>query len=461
MTSDASLPTRPGRLDELELIDDADRRARSYIEGIGSRRVFPDSAAVDELRAFREPLPVEGHDARSTLRLLDEKGSAGAVESNGGRYFGFVTGATLPVAAAADRMALAWDNSGSSFAGSPAAATIEEVAGAWLLEILDLPRSSAVGFTTSASAGTVIALSAARRAILAAQNWDVDRAGLGGSPNVRIVASELAHAVAVKALRLLGFGLDNVEWVPVDDHGRIDVLQLPALDASTILILQAGEVNSGEFDPFAELIDRAEAAGAWVHIDGAFGLWARASKHRQLTAGVERADSWTVDGHKWLNTPYDSAMVILRDPEALVGAMKSDAVYLSPSFDAQRNRTLEFSRRARGIPVWAALRTLGRVGVADLVERTMHLADRVAEGLRDAGYDVLNRVVLNQVLVSTDDPDQTRRITEAAQASGETWFGQTVWKGRSAFRISVSSWRTTEDDVDALLLLLGSLRQAD
>jgi glutamate/tyrosine decarboxylase-like PLP-dependent enzyme len=460
MSSEFSPGPSPDREGEVALLEDADRRARSYVRDIGSRRVFPSDTDLAALRAFDEPLPQAGETAASTVRLLDEIGSAGAVESNGARYFGFVTGATLPVAAAADRLALAWDNSGSSSVGSPTTSTIEDVAARWLLEILDLPRSSAVGFTTSASSGTVIALSAARRSILAGLGWDVDRAGLAGAPEVRVVASELAHVVVVKALRLLGFGLDNVQWAPVDDHGRVDPSRLPPLDGSTILILQAGEVNTGEFDPFAELLDRAQDAGAWVHVDGAFGLWARASRHHALTAGVDRADSWSVDGHKWLNTPYDSAMVIVRDEAALVGAMRSDAVYLAPSVDAQRNRTLDFSRRGRGIPVWAALRTLGRAGVADLVERTMHLAAYAADGLRGAGYDVLNRVTLNQVLVAADDPERTRRIVHAAQQTGDTWFGETTWQGRAAFRISVSSWRTTEADIDALVALLRSLRYA-
>ena len=448
----------PALDEEVALLADADQRARSYIAGIGSRPVFPTERDIAGLSAFRESLPGEGHAPSSTVRLLDDVGSAGAVETNGGRYFGFVTGATLPVAAAADRIALAWDNSGTSSAGSPVSAVIEDVAAGWLLDILDLPRSSAVGFTTSASAGTVIALAAARRSLLAAHGWDLDRAGLAGSPTIRVVASELAHVVVIKALRILGFGLDNIEWAPVDDFGRIDPEKLPALDSSTILILQAGEVNSGEFDPFDRVIAIAEPAGAWVHVDGAFGLWARASKHRELTSGVDRANSWTVDGHKWLNTPYDSAMVIARDPDALVGAMKSEAVYLPPAPDAQRNRTLEFSRRARGIPVWAALRTLGRAGVADLVERTMSLASYAADGLREAGYDVLNRVTLNQVLVATDDPEQTQRVLLAAQQSGRTWFGQTSWRGQLAFRISVSSWRTTRADIDDLVDLLRSLR---
>lgn len=442
-------------LHELDLIRDADARAQSYVDKIGSRPVYPAPGSVDALDAFAEDLPEHGLDAASTIRLMDEIGSPATVETNGGSYFGFVIGAALPVAAAADRLALAWDN-----AVSPSTGAIEKIACRWLLEILDLPRESAVGFTTSASSGTIVALATARRTLLARQGWDVDLRGVAGAPPVRVVATERAHVAVIKALKVLGFGLDNIEWAPVDGFGRVDPDRLPALDATTILVLQAGEVNTGEFDLFEPLIASADASGAWVHVDGAFGLWARASKHRHLGAGAEKASSWTVDGHKWLNTPYDSAMVIVRDPTAIAGAMHSDAAYSPASPDAQKNLTLEFSRRARGVPVWAALRTLGRDGVADLVERTVDLAASAAEGLRSAGYDVLNRVVLNQVLVATDDPEQTARIVKAAQDSGVTWFGQTSWNGRVAFRISVSSWRTTQKDIDELIELLRSLRYA-
>lgn len=444
--------------DELDLLRDADERAQRYIEGIGSRPVFPAAESIDALAAFSEPLPEEGHDAASTVALLDEVGSPAAVESNGARYFGFVTGATLPVAAAADRIALAWDNSASDPSGTPGVGAIEQTAADWVLEILDLPRDAAVGFTTSSGSGTVVALATARKTLLARQGWDFDRLGADGAPKVRIVASELAHVVVRKAVRVLGFGLDRVEWVPTDEYGRIRNDQVPALDGSTILILQAGEVNTGEFDDFDALIALAEAVGAWVHVDGAFGLWARATKHKAVTAGIERADSWAVDGHKWLNTPYDSAMLIVRDRQALASTMFAGAVYAPTTDDAQENLTLEFSRRGRGVPVWAALRTLGRSGVASLVEGSMDLASAAADGLRAAGFDVLNRVVLNQVLVAAEDEATTGRIVAAAQASGRTWFGSTVWRGRKAFRISVSSWRTTRAEIDDLVALLSELR---
>lgn len=446
-------------MDELNLLADADARSRHYIEGSVTRRVFPSDEAIAALGAFDEPLPAQGLPAEDTLALLDSFGSPATTASNGPNYFGFVIGAALPAAAAAERLMLAWDQCASSFDNSPVAATVERQASRWVLEVLDLPRDSAVGFGTSATACTLVAIAAARRALLARKGWNFDGDGLIGAPEVRVVVSELVHITVKKALRVLGFGTKRVVTAPVDAYGRIDPARLPPLDDLTILCVQAGEVNTGEFDPFAALIPQAKAAGAWVHVDGAFGLWARASSKSHLTDGIDGADSWTTDGHKWLNTPYDGAMTICRDAAALAGAMNSDAIYSSAAQDAQKNLNLEFSRKARGIPVWAALRVLGRSGVASMVERHCAQASRIADGLRAAGYEVLNRVVLNQVLVRSAMDDQTIAILQAAQASGEVWFGPTAWQGRPAFRISVSSWRTNDKHVDDLVDLLSNLME--
>ncbi|KVO96639.1 pyridoxal-dependent decarboxylase [Burkholderia ubonensis] len=444
-------------MDELALLADADRRAHAYLTSVDTRRVFPDAAALANLAAFDEPLPERGKPADDVLRLLDGAGSPATVASNGPNYFGFVIGAALPAAAAAERLMLAWDQCASSFDNSPVAATIERQAARWVVDALDLPRDSAVGFGTSATACTLVAIAAARRALLARKGWDFEGDGLIGAPEVKVVISALAHITVKKALRVLGFGMKRIVVAPVDAHGRIDPDRLPPLDDMTIFCMQAGEVNTGEFDPFAVLIPRAKAAGAWVHVDGAFGLWARASSKAALTDGIDGADSWTTDGHKWLNTPYDGAMVICRDADALAVAMNAAAAYSSAERDAQMNLNLEFSRRARGIPIWAALRALGRDGVAAMIDRHCALASRVATGLRAAGYEVLSRVVLNQVLVRAATDAQTVAIREAAQASGEVWFGPTVWQGRPAFRISVSSWRTEEAHVDRLVDLLAGL----
>ncbi|MBA3667830.1 MAG: aspartate aminotransferase family protein [Sphingomonas sp.] len=447
-------------MDDALLMADADARAAHYLDSVATRRVFPDQQALAALREFEEELPVSGYAGKSTLALLDTVGSAAAVVSNGPRYFGFVVGAALPAGAAAERLMLAWDQCASSFNNSPVAATVEKVAARWILEILDLPREGAVGFGTSATACAIACLSAARRTLLARCGWDFDRDGLSGAPEIKAVVSDLAHITVIKALRILGFGTARLLIAPTDDHGRIDPAQMPPLDDRTILCLQAGEVNTGEFDPFTALIPRVRAAGAWVHVDGAFGLWARASSQRPPTEGVEDADSWTVDGHKWLNTPYDGAMAICRDGDALAQAMNSDAAYATASKDAQKNLTLEFSRRARGIPIWAALRSLGREGVGEMVDRHCRQARELAERLRGAGYEILNRVVINQVLVRADSDEQTIAIREAAQALGEAWFGPTVWQGRPAFRLSVSSWRTRDEDIEALAAMLCRLKKA-
>ncbi|TPG52099.1 aspartate aminotransferase family protein [Sphingomonas glacialis] len=443
---------------ELALYADAARRGAAYLEGVSGRRVFPDQQGLDGLRAFDEGLPAFGLSPESTLALLDESGSPATVATNGPRYFGFVVGAALPAAAAAERLMLAWDQGAALHVASPVSARIEAVASSWLLEVLDLPRSSAVGFGTSSTACGLTCLAAARRSVLLKAGFDLDVLGIAQCPEVKVVVSEKVHVTVLKALRILGFGRSQLLIAPVDGEGRIDLDRLPPLDATTILCLQAGEVNTGEFDPFGPLIARAREAGAWVHVDGAFGLWARASATRRaLTEGIDLADSWTVDGHKWLNTPYDCAMAICRDPEALAGAMNSDAAYAVGSADAQKNLTLEFSRRARGIPVWAVLRSLGTVGVAELVDRHCRQALRLAGGLRAAGFEVVNRVVLNQLVVRAADDAQTNAVRIAAERSGELWFGSTSWNGRAAFRLSVSSWRTTDGDIERAIELLAKL----
>jgi glutamate/tyrosine decarboxylase-like PLP-dependent enzyme len=448
-------------MDDLSLLADADARARSYVASVQERRVFPDAAALAALSAFEESLPAQGQGDTDTLALLDQLGSPATVVSNGPRYFGFVIGACLPSAAAAERLVVAWDQCASSFDNSPIAATLEKVAAGWVLEALDLPRQGAVGFGTSATASTIACLTAARRALLAGKGWDFDQDGLAGAPEIKVIVSDVVHVTVRKALRVLGFGMGRLLVAPTDGNGRIDPDRLPPIDDATILCLQAGEVNTGEFDPFEQLVPRAKTAGAWVHVDGAFGLWARASRSAaHLAAGVEQADSWTTDGHKWLNTPYDGAMAICRDPEALARAMNSDAVYATAASDAQKNLTMEFSRRARGIAIWAALRSLGRSGVAALVDRHIAQAARLAARLRKSGFDVVNRVVLNQVLVRGRTDEETLAIRLAVEASGEAWFGLTAWRGRPAFRLSVSSWRTLDNDIDRLVESLVKARDA-
>ena len=446
--------------DEAEILALAESQALDYLRSLDSRRVFPDRQALDALSVFDEALPDQGHDALAVLTQLAEVGGQATVASAGANYFGFVIGASLPVAAAAERIALAWDQCASSYDNSPVADRIEKTAGRWLLDILDLPKESAVGFGTSATACALTALSAARRVLLRRSGWDLERKGLYGAPPIRVVCPENIHITLRKVFRVLGFGQDNIINVPCDEHGQIVLEKVPPLDSRTLICLQAGEVNTGGFNPFSALLPLAQQAGAWVHVDGAFGLWARASGvHRYLTEGIELADSWTVDAHKWLNTPYDGAMVICRHARELSDAMNSDADYARSEPMAQKNLGLEFSRRARGIPVWAALKSLGRQGVAEMIERHCALARQIAAGLTEAGYRVLNQVQLNQVLVRADTDEQTLAILQAAQNSGETWFGPSIWQGRPAFRISVSSWRTEASHAGKLVALLARLKE--
>lgn len=436
------------------MLADADRRATAYAASVANRPPYPLPEALRDLTIFEESFPEDGRAGAETLELLDHYGSPATAATTGPRYFGYVVGGMLPAAAAAERMVLAWDQRASTFASSPIAATLEKVAGNWILDALDLPRDSAVGFGTSATACTIACLSAARRTLLARRGWDWDQDGAMGAPPVRVVASATIHVAVSKALRILGFGLRHVIPAPVDPFGRVDPRQLPDLDAGTILCLQAGEVNSGAFDPFAALLPRAREAGAWGHVDGAFGLWARASSAAALCEGIEAADSWTADGHKWLNTPYDGAFSICRDAQALKAAMSSDAAYAPSEAGAQQNLTLEFSRRARGIPIWAALRSLGRDGLRAMIDRNIVQAKRIGEAMQRMGYDLPTPVVLNQVLARAANDEATKRVCSLMQASGAGWFGMTRWEGRAAFRISVSSFRTEDEHVDDLIAAL-------
>ena len=434
---------------ELSLLADADKRAHAYLETVQDRRVFPTVETIRRLSALTGELPEFSTPASETLAILDDVGTPATVTSNGPNYYGFVIGAVLPVAAAADRLAAAWDQCASSHVNSPVMADIEKTAAKWLLEILDLPKTSGVGFGTSATACGLSCFATARRTLLNKLGWNLDQKGLTNAPTIRVIVSEKTHVTIIKALKLLGFGLDNVIFTPSDEHGRIIVDKLPDLDAKTILCLQAGEVNTGEFDDFSAIIPKAQKAGAWVHIDGAFGLWAKASKKFEpLTKGVDLADSWTTDGHKWLNTPYDSAVAICRDRSALAQTLNANAIYSQSEDDAQKNLTLEFSRKARGLGFWAVMHSLGREGIEKLVDQYCDRATELAAGCRQAGIVVLNWVVLNQVLCRFEDDEHTHAFTKAVQSNGKVWFGSTIWDGRPAFRLSVSSWRTEKSDIE-------------
>jgi glutamate/tyrosine decarboxylase-like PLP-dependent enzyme len=442
---------------DLDLLSDVARRAALYLDGAHGRRVAPSPSAVAALRELAGPFPNAPLPPRDVLEILDGVGSPATVINTAGRFFGFVNGGALPAAVAASWMTAVWDQNASLRVMSPAAAAFEETALGWVREILELPADGGGAVVTGATMANFAGLAAARHALLERAGWDVESDGLFGAPPLTVVVGDEVHVSLLKALGLLGLGRHRVHRVPVDDQGRIRADQLPALNDRTIVCIQAGNVNSGAFDPARQICGVARAAGAWVHVDGAFGLWAAASPRcRPLTDGFGDADSWAMDGHKWPNVGYDCGIALVREPRALQSAMAMSSAYFSPGADREPSQfTPEMSRRARGVELWAALRSLGRAGLADLVDRTCGHARRFAEGLRDRGCDILNDVVINQVLVSFGEPAVTRAVIEAVQQDGTCWCGGTEWHGRAAMRISVSSWATTTDDVEACIAAIG------
>ncbi|HVZ63856.1 MAG TPA: aminotransferase class V-fold PLP-dependent enzyme [Lacunisphaera sp.] len=433
------------------LLSDASARAIRYLESLDHRSVAPTSSAIAALRKFDEPLPAGPSDPALTLQLLDEIGSPATTAMAGPRFFGFVIGGSLPVSLAANWLAGAWDQNTGLYKPTPGAAHLEIVALRWLLDLLGLPADCAGAFVTGATVANLTALAAARHAVLARAGWNVEADGLFGAPPITVVVGEEVHPTVKKSLGVIGLGRNRVVKVPVDGQGRMRADRLPKLSGPAIVIVQAGNVNTGAFDPIGEICRQAHAAGAWVHVDGAFGLWAATVPElAPLVAGLAEADSCATDAHKWLNVPYDCGLAFVRDANALQAAMAITAEYL-PTQVEQRNPsdfTPELSRRARGVEVWAALRALGRAGVAEMIERNCRQARRFAEKLAAAGGEILNEVVLNQVLVAFGDAERTKRVIAAIQADGTCWAGITVWQGRTAMRISVCSWATTDDDVD-------------
>ncbi len=448
-----------------ELLSDAAQRATAYLEGLWRRSVEPEAAAVAGLAEFAEPLSNDGMPAKAVLAKLDRIASPATVAMAGPRFFGFVIGGSLPASLAANWLSSAWDQNAVLYEASKAPAVLEAQSLVWLLELLGLPRDCAAGFVTGATVANLTALAAARHRVLHRAGWDVEADGLFGAPELTVIISEEAHPSVYKSLGLLGLGRNRVTRVPSDDQGCLRADALPPISGPTIVVTQAGNVNTGGCDPIGEVCDMVRPQGAWVHVDGAFGLWAAASpKYQHLVAGMERADSWATDAHKWLNVPYDSGIAFVRDGTALKAAMAITAEYL-PTESSHRNPsdyTPELSRRARGVEIWAAISELGRSGVAELVERCSAHAQRFARELNSAGFEILNEVVLNQVLVSFGDADRTRRVIEAIQADGTCWCGVTVWQGTTAMRISVSNWSTTDEDVTlSLAAILRVAREVD
>lgn len=424
-------------------------RADRYLSSLADRSVAPTPDSIAALDQLGAPLPDTPTDPAQVLALLDDIGSPATVATAGPRFFGFVIGGTLPAALAANWLAGAWDQNAAMQISSPIAARLEEIVLQWTTDLLGLPAGSGAGFVTGTTMANFTALAAARTAILQRAGWNVEEDGLFGAPPIDVLVGDEVHVSLLKALSLLGLGRSRVTRVPVDNQGRMRADALPSLHDRTLLCIQAGNVNTGAFDPAGEICARAREANAWVHVDGAFGMWAGLSRqYAPLLAGFNAADSWAIDCHKWLNVPYDSGLAVVRDPKHLRAAMSITAAYLASSGKREPWHTVpESSRRARGVEMWAAMRSLGRVGLAELIERNCSQARLFAKLLADAGFAILNDVVLNQVLVSFGTPDQTRAIITAIQQDGTCWCGGTQWQGHTAMRISVSSWATTDEDV--------------
>ncbi|MFI7066069.1 pyridoxal phosphate-dependent decarboxylase family protein [Kribbella sp. NPDC050124] len=438
-------------------LGEAYERAKAYLTTLPERPVGPRATAAELHQALAHPLPQHPTDPQEVIAHLAKGVEEGLLPSGSGRFFGFVFGGATPAALAADWLTTVWDQNAGLYAASPAAAVVEEVAASWLVELFGLPAQTSVGFVTGAQMANFTGLAAARHAVLRQAGWDVERDGLIGAPPIRVLAGAERHDTVDRALRFLGLGTSCIMPIEVDGQGRMRADALTAalrdIDGPTIVCAQVGNVNTGAIDPIAEICQRAHEAGAWVHVDAAFGLWAAVSPTlKPLLAGIDKADSWATDAHKWLNVPYDSGLVFCAQPNAHRAAMSVRASYLIHDENGERDSlefNPEFSRRARGFAVYAAIRALGRDGIAEIVDRCHAMANRFAETLKAHGVAVLNDVVLNQVLVRFGDDDElTRKVVSAVQHEGTCWMSGTTWHGKAAMRISVSNWTTDEDDVD-------------
>jgi glutamate/tyrosine decarboxylase-like PLP-dependent enzyme len=446
-----------------QLLRSASSRAVRYLTGLRSRMACVGKDDLDRLAEFDSDLPPFGEPAEQVLAMLDRIGSPATTASAGPRFFGGVIGGAHPISVAAQWLAAAWDQNACLFEFSPVGCYLEEVVIKWLGDLLGLPACCGGALVTGTQMADLSALAAARMDVLSKAGWDIEVEGIAGAPPVQVIAGEEVHATMLKALRILGFGRRELHLVPADQQGRLIPAKLPRLRGPVIVCAQLGNVNTGACDPIGEICQAAAEMGAWVHVDGAFGLWAASSPAtKHLVAGAEAADSWATDMHKWLNVPYDNGIVFVRRPETLLRTMAASGAYY-PSSDKRQPMFWgpESSRRTRGVEVWATLKHLGRDGVAKLVERSCRHARTFAESLRAAGCEVLNEVVLNQVLVSFGSDERTAAAIRAIQRNGTCWCGETVWRGRTAMRISVSSWATTELDVqmsiDAILSVTASL----
>ncbi|MBU1014731.1 MAG: aminotransferase class V-fold PLP-dependent enzyme [Bacteroidetes bacterium] len=434
---------------EKSIFDQAREYAFDYADKALNRNVFPSEEAIKNLEHFDEDLPNETGQSSIIIKKLHTYGSPATVSQIGGRYFGLVNGGIVPTALAVKWLSDFWDQNTPLYVTSPIVSKLESVVERWLKQIFNLPADTVAGFVSGTSMAILCGLAAARYRIYQNIGWDVNSKGLFNAPKIRVIASRQIHGTVLKAIAILGFGKDNIEWIEVDEQGRIIPEKIPELDNTSILILQAGNVNSGAFDPFNVICDKARKANAWIHIDGAFGLWASCSeKLNYLTKDIEKANSWSVDGHKTLNTPYDCGIILCNDKEALISALQATGSYIV--YSDKRDGMLytpEMSRRARIVELWATIKFLGKQGMDDLVTGLHERAVQFAEELKNSGFQVLNDVVFNQVLVACDNDELTTKTIEFIQESRECWCGGAVWNGKKVVRISVCSWATTSDDI--------------
>ena len=446
-----------------ELCQQVQRYVYDYMENIGNRPVFPDKKALHNLHSFQEPLPEKPCSGQEILRQLHRYGSPATVAQTGGSYFGFVNGGTIPTAQAVRGLVDAWDQNAALYVMSPIASYLETLCQQWLVELLGLPPETVAGLVSGSSVATLSGLAAARYKLFQQQGWDINSDGFVGAPPLRVVVGEQAHSSVFKALALLGFGRNRLEIIAADNKGRMEMDSFPSLDNRTMVIAQAGNVNSGAFDHLESIGTLCQDAGAWLHVDGAFGLWCAASSTlKHLTRGVALADSWSVDGHKTLNAPYDCGIILCKDAEALRGAMQASGSYIQYS-DTRDGMAYvpEMSRRARSVELWATLKTLGRKGVEELVDSLHQYAKQFAHLLLENGFQVVNEVVFNQVLVSCGSTEQTQKTLEHIQLSGKCWCGGAVWQGQPVIRVSICSWRTDGADIEAAVSAFVEASAAD
>lgn len=442
------------------VLNRASSYALEYRRRVSRSRFYPDETALNNLLNFREPVPEKGSDDSAVIDMLHRWGAPAAVASTGGRYFGFVTGGITNVGLAASWMADAWDQNAALYVTSPIAATLEEVLENWLTSLLSLPPKTAAAIVSGAATAILCALTAGRNELCRRRGWDVRQDGLAGAPRIRVLVSEQAHSTVARAVAILGLGANSIEPLECDSQGRVRPDCIPDLDETCLVVLQAGNVNGGSFDPFEDIALRTREAGAWLHIDGAFGLWARACPSLSyLCRGAELADSWSVDAHKTLNAPYDCGVVLCEDRNALSASMQTEASYIQ--WSANRDNMAyspEMSRRARAIPLWATIKSLGRNGIATQVEKLHTLAGEFARLLAAAGFEICNNVQFNQVLVAGRDDEETSRTLEGLQSNGEIWCSGATWNFRKVIRISVCSFATTRDDIHRAAAAFSSAR---